>query len=100
MLSTSRLSIFNELECTKNGVFTPHGQTTAFGYSDGNDQEARLKAILTGASDLSSLSPDLELAINNWPTEYHLSPQRANLLRYLDLTLNYGFEKIKSISKE
>ncbi len=86
MLSTSRLSIFNELECTKNGVFTPHGQTTAFGYSDGNDQEARLKAILTGASDLSSLSPDLELAINNWPTEYHLSPQRANLLRYLDLT--------------
>lgn len=50
-------------------------------YSDGSDVEHYLKTVLENAQDLSSYSVELEQAARDWPSEYHLSSKRANLLR-------------------
>ena len=60
-----------------------------FGYTDGLRTERYLEQVLTSASDLSSDSLELESKIVDWPTEYHLSTARANLLR--------GFEFDRSL---
>ena len=56
-----------------------------FGYSDGQEIEQRLREILSAAEDLSHLSYELKSHIVDWPTEYHLSPVRSNLIRALNL---------------
>lgn len=48
------------------------------GYSD--NSEAELIDILNSAQDRSSRSDELAAHIHDWPTLYHLSPLRANLL--------------------
>ena len=67
---------------TKNGVWQRSGHT-AFAYSDGDEAENRINAIVNAASDLSVLSTELRKQISDWPSNYHLSSQRANLLRPL-----------------
>ena len=62
------------------------GEATSFEYSDGDAEEENLKSILASATNLSSLSLELEKKHNDWASEYHLSPLRANLLRYLNFT--------------
>ncbi len=52
-------------------------------YRDGS--EDRVLEILRRASDLSSDSDELAAAATDWPSRYHLSRQRANLLRPLRL---------------
>lgn len=52
-----------------------------FAYSDGDEVEARLAAIVSSAKDLSLFSPELQREQTDWPSIYHLSPTRANLLR-------------------
>lgn len=56
----------------------------SFGYRD--TSEEALVALFRGAKDLSSGSAELRAAIKDWPTEYHLSIARTNLLRGFDLT--------------
>jgi O-antigen biosynthesis protein len=50
-------------------------------FSDGDDVENRLLQLLREAGDLSCGSPELAAAVCDWPSHYHLSPQRADLLR-------------------
>ncbi|MED5611538.1 MULTISPECIES: glycosyltransferase [Pseudomonas] len=50
-------------------------------YSDGDFAENRLGRIISGASDLSVLSSELRRQCQDWQTLYHLSSQRANVLR-------------------
>jgi len=50
-------------------------------YSDGDNAETRLGRIIHAASDLSVLSSELRLQCQDWQTLYHLSSQRANVLR-------------------
>ncbi len=50
-------------------------------YSDGDEIERRLKKIIQGAVDVSVTSVELIGHCTDWPTRYHLSNQRANLLR-------------------
>lgn len=69
-----------------NGVFHRDSDERKFDYSDGEETEAKLHQILSNTSDLSSTSADLQAQIVDWPTEYHLSATRANLLRALDLS--------------
>ena len=76
----------NAMQRSSNGVYTLPRETPVFGYSDGEDTEQALDQILSNAKDLSSSSSELEAAVTDWPTEYHLSSTRANLLRALDLT--------------
>lgn len=68
-----------------NGVYAADQNPRAFNYSDGEETEARLHKILSQAQDLSSESSELQAQIIDWPTEYHLSVTRANLLRPLKL---------------
>ena len=72
---------------TKNGVWQRSGHTT-FAYSDGDEAENRINAIVSAASDLSVLSTELRKHISDWPSNYHLSSQRANLLRPLKNSLS------------
>ncbi len=50
-------------------------------YSDGHEVEERLLATLRQCRDVSAFSEELRAHIVDWPTEYHLSPARHNLLR-------------------
>jgi hypothetical protein len=54
-------------------------------YSDGKDTEERILTIVRNTGDLTSESAELERQIVDWPTEYHLSSRRGNLLRWLNL---------------
>lgn len=51
-----------------------------FSYSDGTNSERYLRDILKGANDLSSRSHELAACIKDWPSEYHLTPKRSQLL--------------------
>ncbi|RDV16440.1 methyltransferase domain-containing protein [Pontibacter diazotrophicus] len=55
----------------------------AFNYSDGDDIEEYIYDVVKVASDLATGSEELFLAIKDWPSLYHLSPTRANILRPL-----------------
>ncbi len=57
-------------------------------YSDGDEAERYLEETFANTPDLSSDSLALALAIKDWPSQYHLSPQRANLLRPLEISGN------------
>lgn len=50
-------------------------------YSDGDAVEHRLLAALRQCRDVSGTSEELLPHITDWPSEYHLSPVRHNLLR-------------------
>jgi SAM-dependent methyltransferase len=70
-----------------NGVYSADSDAALreFNYSDGEATEVQLYEILSAAEDLSSSSKELQSQIVDWPTEYHLSETRANLLRPLNL---------------
>src|SRR5687768_570272 len=50
-------------------------------YSDGKEVEERIAGIINNAQDLTTLSAELASHCKDWPTTYHLSRKRANLLR-------------------
>ena len=58
---------------------TPTHKTIA--YSDGSAVEEQLLGILRHCNDLSSFSRELRGHITDWPTEYHFSHARQNVLR-------------------
>jgi SAM-dependent methyltransferase len=62
------------------------GSVRDFAYSDGEAVEDGLLQVLRAANDVSSDSEELEANITDWPSRYHLSRSRANLLRpYRDI---------------
>lgn len=50
-------------------------------YSDGDAVEHRLLSALQHCQNVSASSEELRTHIIDWPSEYHLSPTRHNLLR-------------------
>ena len=50
-------------------------------YSDGDEVEKRVASIVDQASDLSVLSAELNQHCTDWPSLYHLSSHRANIMR-------------------
>jgi len=56
---------------------------SGIGYSDGTDVESRLLEQLQSASDLSVLSVELKRLCVDWVSTYHLSGNRANIVRPL-----------------
>lgn len=65
-----------------DGVWrAPNGGSLDF--SDGDEVEDRLLRLIGNAADLSCGSMELASAACDWPTHYHLSPQRVDLLRPL-----------------
>lgn len=53
--------------------------------SHGAPADSRILEILASSDDLSSWSDELSARIDDWPSRFHLSPQRANFLRGLPL---------------
>lgn len=56
-----------------------------FNYSDGDEIEARLLEALKECKDISVASTELLRHITDWPSKYHFSPTRHNLLRQIPL---------------
>jgi len=56
-------------------------------YSDGDEAEQRIIDIISKVSDLSVLSPELRQHCTDWPSLYHLSSNRANILRPFETSL-------------
>src|SRR5579864_4067912 len=67
------------------GVYLPKHEPEPFGYTDGDATERYIHQAILASSDRSTASFELESHIRDWPSLYHLSRRRANLLRPLDL---------------
>jgi lipopolysaccharide biosynthesis protein/2-polyprenyl-3-methyl-5-hydroxy-6-metoxy-1,4-benzoquinol methylase len=50
-------------------------------YNDGDEVENRIAAVIKEASDLSVLSTELRQYCIDWPSLYHLTGTRANIMR-------------------
>jgi predicted O-linked N-acetylglucosamine transferase (SPINDLY family)/SAM-dependent methyltransferase len=61
--------------------FYQRAQVEAFGYQDAGNAEQRLYDIIRQARDKSVFSDELAAKATDWPSYYHLTSQRANLLR-------------------
>lgn len=64
----------------ETGVWT-HPGFAGIAYSDGDEVEQRLARLIAQATDLQVLSDELKQHITDWPSLYHLSSSRANILR-------------------
>lgn len=68
-----------------DGIHHPEGGTSSeFTYSDGEEFEKRIEAIIASASDRSLFSAEIRNAIWDWRSSCHLSPVRANILRPIE----------------
>lgn len=56
-----------------------------FGYTDGGEIEDNLLKSILAVQDRSTGSEELARYICDWPSEYHLSGERANLVRHFHL---------------
>jgi 2-polyprenyl-3-methyl-5-hydroxy-6-metoxy-1,4-benzoquinol methylase len=63
-------------------------------YSDGEETEQQLQHIIDSASDISSLSLELRQHCADWPTTYHLSGLRANILRPFEIAAEHDVLEI------
>ncbi len=63
-----------------SGVWRQENQSE-FAYSDGDEAENYVLEALKSTPDVSIHSPTLAPKMKDWPSLYHLSPRRANLLR-------------------
>ncbi|QDC44351.1 O-linked N-acetylglucosamine transferase family protein [Methylophilus medardicus] len=61
--------------------FYQRAQTEAFAYQDVGNAEQRLYDMIRQSSDKSVFSSELSAKATDWPSYYHLTSQRANLLR-------------------
>ncbi len=86
--TSSVLVTTNALACDSDtGIWFPANDVkTEFHYSDGVATEEYLQRVFSESTDLGSQSAELAAQIRDWPSEYHLSNKRANLLRTFDLS--------------
>src|SRR5579859_8066043 len=68
----------------KDSIYISTDHSDNFSYSDGDDAENYILDFLRHTTDLSIGSEELISGIKDWPSLYHLSPQRADLLRPLE----------------
>ena len=50
-------------------------------YNDGDEIETRIANIIRDAQDITTLSTELRQNITDWPSQYHLTSERANIMR-------------------
>lgn len=82
LADAAALTPVRRLELPRQGgcKLLPGGHGT---WSDGG--EARIAEIVAGAHDRSSTSDELAAHRSDWIEQYHLSPERANVVRCLDI---------------
>lgn len=76
---TVQTIVSNELRADPSSVWVLAGHER-FGYSDGAESEKYLEQAFRAARDLGTTSAELETWIKDWPSEYHLTVKRAQLL--------------------
>jgi len=64
----------------KSNVWS-HPHYSGIDYSDGDEIEERIAAIIEKANDITVLSTELRQHCTDWPSLYHLASARANILR-------------------
>ena len=79
----------------KNDIYVTNDKSN-FIYNDGDDIEERIYDILKNSSDLNVASDELSSKITDWPTEYHFSPLRSNLLKSFRFNLEHKVLEIGS----
>ena len=57
------------------------GERQNFGYNDGDEVEERIYRQVCATKDVSLASDELKAQITDWPTQYHYTSIRANLLQ-------------------
>lgn len=67
-----------------NGIYIKHDYES-IKYSDGNEVEERILKQVSKSKDNSIASDYLQSIIEDWPSEYHFSPLRSNLLSPFNL---------------
>lgn len=78
-----RLKLSEFIRDSESGVWSA-GHQNHFGYSDGDATEQKIGHIVANASNVDVFSAELIEKIDDWASEYHFSPRRANLMRWLD----------------
>lgn len=81
--ASKRLKLSEFVQDSESGVWSA-GHQTHFGYSDGDATEQKIGRIVANADNVDVFSQELIEQIDDWPSEYHFSPRRANLMRWLD----------------
>lgn len=71
---------------TETGVWS-RSEYCGIAYSDGDEVEQRIAHIVKTTKDLSVLSSELRGHCTDWPSLYHLSGVRANILRPFEANL-------------
>ena len=71
--------VTNDLVQDASSVWVMKGHEK-FGYSDGEEAERYLENAFQKSRDLGTQSRELESYIKDWPSEYHLTSKRAQLL--------------------
>lgn len=61
---------------------------SSIGYNDGDLSEENILEILNNTNDLSAGSFELNEACSDWPSRYHLSPLRLNVVRPFEKDLS------------
>ncbi len=82
--------VTNSISLDGNSIWVPDDRKH-FAYSDGRSTEKYLQKVFQQVEDLSSTSFELERYMKDWPSEYHLSRKRAQLLR------GFKFDKSKKV---
>lgn len=85
---TKTIIQFNNLERDDTGVWVKKGsiQESSEKLKIADSDEKYLYDVIRDARDLSSTSDELDSKWVYWPTEYHLSSSRVNLIRGIDLS--------------
>ena len=65
---------------SQTGIWSRTGYR-GIAYSDGHEVEQRIFAVIADAQDVTVLSAELNRQCTDWPSLYHLSGTRANILR-------------------
>ncbi|RYF84976.1 MAG: class I SAM-dependent methyltransferase, partial [Chitinophagaceae bacterium] len=76
-----RMMPLNQQYKKTDRVYQRLGDHVEFTYSDGDHTEDTLLKIVKEADDLSIASLHWQRHITDWPTLYHFSPKRGDLLR-------------------
>ena len=77
-----------------NGAWMREGYA-GIAYSDGDASEQGLEAVVRAAQDVGVFSSELAAACVDWPSRYHLSTERANLLRPFSAYLQPGIRVLE-----
>ena len=64
--------------------FVLPGEQKEFNYSDGIEEEKYILDSIFNSEDRCSSSDELNRKIRDWSSKYHLSKERANIIRAID----------------